>query len=172
MIHKLSVLPISIFLVILYFLFSGLSKDPTLIPSPLIGKPVPEFSSTTLFEKKTITNTDLLGETYILNVWGSWCYGCSIEHDFIMDINSKKTIKIYGLNYKDKRFAAISWLEKKGNPYQSIIFDDTGSIAIDFGVYGAPETFLINDEGIVIHKHIGPIDQAYYKKIILPVIEK
>ena len=172
MIHKLSVLPISIFLVILYFLFSGLSKDPTLIPSPLIGKPVPEFSSTTLCEKKTITNTDLLGETYLLNVWGSWCYGCSIEHDFIMDINSKKTIKIYGLNYKDKRFAAINWLEKKGNPYKSIIFDDTGSIAIDFGVYGAPETFLINDEGIVIHKHIGPIDQAYYKKIILPVIEK
>ena len=170
--YKLAVIPILIFLIILYFLYSGLNKDPTLIPSPLIGKSVPEFTSITLIDNQIITNKNLLGKFYILNVWGSWCYGCSLEHNFLIDIYNTDTIEIYGLNYKDKRENAIEWLRSKGNPYKKIIFDNDGDIAIDFGVYGAPETFLINEKGIIIHKHVGPIDNSYYNDVLLPKIKK
>jgi cytochrome c biogenesis protein CcmG/thiol:disulfide interchange protein DsbE len=168
MFHKLSVLPILIFLVILYFLYSGLNKDPTLIPSPLIGKAMPTFSSTTLIDNQKINNNDLLGEMHIINVWGSWCYACSIEHKHLIDIYSRGTINIYGLNYKDNRGSALEWLKVRGNPYKHNIYDNKGNIAIDFGVYGAPETFLIDKKGIIIHKHVGPIDENYYNKVILP----
>ena len=170
--YKLAVLPIPIFIIIIYFLYSGLNKDPTLIPSPLIGKLVPEFSSTTLFDNKVITNKSLLGKPYVLNVWGSWCYGCSLEHNLLIDIYNSGTIDIYGLNYKDNKINAMEWLKNKGNPYRKIIFDNDGSIAIDFGVYGAPETFLVNKNGIIIHKHVGPIDQNYYNDVLLPNIKK
>ncbi len=168
MLHKLSILPILIFLVILYFLYSGLNKDPTLIPSPLIGKAMPTFSSITLIDNQKINNNDLLGEMHILNVWGSWCYACSIEHKHLIDIYSRGTINIYGLNYKDNRSSALEWLKVRGNPYKYNIYDNKGNIAIDFGVYGAPETFLIDKKGIIIHKHVGPIDENYYNKVILP----
>ena len=170
--YKLAVLPIPIFIIIIYFLYSGLNKDPTLIPSPLIGKLVPEFSSTTLFDNKVITNKSLIGKPYILNVWGSWCYGCSLEHNLLIDIYNTGIIDIYGLNYKDNKINAMEWLKNKGNPYRKIIFDNDGSIAIDFGVYGAPETFLVNKNGIIIHKHVGPIDQNYYNDVLLPNIKK
>jgi len=170
MIRKLSLLPIAIFFAVIYFLFIGLDKDPTLIPSPLIGKQLPEFNSKTLLDNSKITNNDLLEKTYILNVWGSWCYACSIEHNYFIDIKKKKSIDIYGLNYKDNRKSAVKWLKDKGNPYKKNIFDDSGNIAIELGVYGAPETFLVN-EGIIIHKHIGPIDKNYYKEIVLPNIK-
>ena len=170
--YKLAVLPIPIFIIIIYFLYSGLNKDPTLIPSPLIGKLVPEFSSTTLFDNKVITNKSLIGKPYMLNVWGSWCYGCSLEHNLLIDIYNTGTIDIYGLNYKDNKINAMEWLKNKGNPYKKIIFDNNGSIAIDFGVYGAPETFLVNKNGIIIHKHVGPIDQNYYNDVLLPNIKK
>ena len=170
--YKLAVLPIPIFIIIIYFLYSGLNKDPTLIPSPLIGKLVPEFSSTTLFDNKVITNKSLIGKPYMLNVWWSWCYGCSLEHNLLIDIYNTVTIDIYGLNYKDNKINAMEWLKNKGNPYRKIIFDNDGSIAIDFGVYGAPETFLVNKNGIIIHKHVGPIDQNYYNDVLLPNIKK
>ncbi|MAZ79908.1 MAG: DsbE family thiol:disulfide interchange protein [Gammaproteobacteria bacterium] len=170
--YKLAVLPIPIFIIIIYFLYSGLNKDPTLIPSPLIGKLVPEFSSTTLFDNKVITNKSLIGKPYMLNVWGSWCYGCSLEHNLLIDIYNTGTIDIYGLNYKDNKINAMEWLKNKGNPYRKIIFDNDGSIAIDFGVYGAPETFLVNKNGIIIHKYVGPIDQNYYNDVLLPNIKK
>ena len=114
----------------------------------------------------------MLGKSYILNVWGSWCYGCSLEHNFLIDIYNTDTIDIYGLNYKDSRENAIEWLRSKGNPYKKIIFDSDGDIAIDFGVYGAPETFLINENGIIIHKHVGPIDNKYCNDVLLPKIKK
>jgi len=170
--YRLSVFPALIFIIILYFLYSGLNKDPTLIPSPLIGKSIPEFMSTTLFDKKNFSNKDLIGEIFILNVWGSWCYGCILEHKSLIDIYKKNTINIYGLNYKDKSELAIIWLKERGNPYKEVIFDNSGDIAIDFGVYGAPETFLVNQKGIIIHKHVGPIDNNYYDKVVLPVLKK
>lgn len=170
--HKLSILPLPIFIVILYFLYSGLGKDPTHIPSPLIGKTIPDFSSKTLLNDRNISNKSLIGKTYILNVWGSWCYGCSQEHDYLIDIYNANTIEIYGLNYKDDKLSAKEWLKTKGNPYKDNIFDHDGNIAIDFGVYGAPETFLIDSKGVIIHKHVGPIDHNYYKDVILQHIKK
>ena len=172
MVYRISVFPILISIIILYFLYSGLNKDPTLIPSPLIGKSIPEFNSITLIGNENFTNKDLIGEIFILNVWGSWCFGCKLEHENLVEIYKKNTINIYGLNYKDNSELAISWLKERGNPYKAVIFDNNGDIAIDFGVYGAPETFLVNQKGIIIHKHVGPIDQDYYNSVILPVLKK
>jgi|TARA_B100001059_G_scaffold92539_1_gene91631 cytochrome c biogenesis protein CcmG/thiol:disulfide interchange protein DsbE len=172
MIRKISFIPILVFFAILYFLYGGLGKDPTLIPSPLIGKQVPSFFSETLILEEEISNEGLIGKPYILNVWGSWCYGCSLEHDHLLDIKLKNKIEIYGLNYKDNRNDAKEWLKTKGNPYKKIIFDYDGSIAIDFGVYGAPETFIVDKLGYIIHKHVGPIDQNYYNNVVIPLIEK
>tara|TARA_B100000575_G_scaffold288929_1_gene289792 strand:+ start:715 stop:1233 length:519 start_codon:yes stop_codon:yes gene_type:complete len=169
---KTSIIPITVFLVILYFLFSGLNKDPTIIPSPLIGKKIPSFESKTLIDNEIISNNDLIGNFILINVWGSWCYACTIEHENLIDIYKNEEITIYGLNYKDNREAALSWLKKRGNPYKKNIIDKDGSIGIDFGVYGAPETFLINKEGIIVYKHIGPIDRNFFKEIVLPYISK
>jgi len=170
--YKLSILPLLALIAIFYFLYSGLNEDPTLIPSPLIGKKIPQFYSTTLLEQKSISNEDLIGRPFILNVWASWCYACTLEHNNLLKIYGKNTIPIYGLNYKDDMDSAKEWLKSKGNPYKRIILDKDGNIGIDFGVYGAPETFLVNNDGLIIHKHVGPIDENYYNKIILPLIEK
>ena len=169
--YKLSILPLFALITIFYFLYSGLNKDPTLIPSPLIGKKIPQFYSTALLEQKSISSEDLIGEPFILNVWASWCYACTLEHNNLLKIHKNNTIPIYGLNYKDDTDSAKEWLNSKGNPYKDIIVDVDGNIGIDFGVYGAPETFLVNNDGLIIHKHVGPIDESYYNKIILPLIE-
>ena len=170
--YRISALPILVFLAILYFLYNGLYKDPTLIPSPLIGKTLPEFKSTSLIHSRDINNTDLLGKNYLLNVWASWCYGCSVEHDYLLDIYNDNKILIYGLNYKDDKKSAITWLKEKGNPYKDIIVDYSGDIGIDLGVYGAPETFLINSDGLILLKHVGPISSDFYEKNILPLLLK
>ena len=168
---KLPTLLIVLFLGIIYFLYTGLGKDPTLIPSPFIGKTAPDFKSTDLISGKVITNKDLLGKFYILNVWASWCYGCSLEHNYLMNIYKNNKIDIIGLNYKDEKNSAINWLKERGNPYKNIIVDENGNIAIDYGVYGAPETFIIDEEGVIIYKHVGPIEQDFYNKIILPLMK-
>lgn len=159
-------------MVILYFLFSGLNEDPTVIPSPLIGKKIPSFNSKTLIDNKTISNNDLLGNFILINVWGSWCYACTIEHENLINIFKSEKIDIYGLNYKDNKEEALSWLKIRGNPYKKNIIDEDGSIGIDFGVYGAPETFLINKEGVIVYKHIGPIGHNFFEEIVLPFIKK
>ena len=169
---KLPTLLIVLFLGVIYFLYTGLDKDPTLIPSPLIGKTVPDFKSTDLISGENITNKELLGKFYILNVWASWCYGCSLEHNHLMNIYKNNEIDIFGLNYKDEKNSAINWLKERGNPYKNVIVDVNGNIAIDYGVYGAPETFIINEDGVIIYKHVGPIDQSFYNKIILPLMKK
>ena len=169
---RLQTLLIVLFLGIIYFLYTGLGKDPTLIPSPFIGKIAPDFKSTDLISGKVITNKDLLGKFYILNVWASWCYGCSLEHNYLMNIYKNNKIDIIGLNYKDEKNSAINWLKERGNPYKNIIVDENGNIAIDYGVYGAPETFIIDEEGVIIYKQVGPIEQDFYNKIILPLMKK
>jgi len=169
---RFSTLSIVFFLGIIYFLYAGLDKDPTLIPSPLIGKTAPNFKSIDLITGESITNIELLGKFYILNVWASWCYGCSIEHNYLMNMYKNNEIDIFGLNYKDEKDSAINWLKERGNPYKKIIVDTDGNIAIDYGVYGAPETFVIDEDGIIIYKHVGPIDQNFYNQIILPLMKK
>ncbi len=170
--YKLSFFTFVLFAFIFFFLYSGLNKDPTFIPSPLVGKKIPNFQSITLVDNKSISSNSLLGKFYIINVWASWCYACTLEHDDLLNITKKNTIDVYGLNYKDNKFSAIQLLKEKGNPYKENIMDYNGDIAINFGVYGVPETFLINEKGIIVHKHVGPIDESYYKTIIFPKIKK
>ncbi len=166
-------LPFIIFVVIISFFWQGLNKDPHKVPSVLIGKPVPGFKYASLeHADKSITNQVFLGHVSLLNVWATWCISCRAEHPVLMDIAQSNRVVLYGLNYKDDRNAAIDWLAKFGNPYRDIIFDHKGELAINFGVYGSPETFVIDRNGVIRYKYIGPISPTAWEEEILPVIEK
>ena len=149
-------MPLIIFAVLVVFLAIGLTLNPRLVPSPLIGKPAPEFDLPLLIGDGSFSNKDLIGHVTLVNVWASWCFACRQEHETVKYL-SQKGVRIIGLNYKDEAEAAKNWLKKLGNPYQAIAADKDGRIAIDWGVYGAPETFLIDKEGIIRHKVIGPL---------------
>lgn len=165
--------PAIIFLVITGFLYVGLYKDPSLVPSPLIGKPVPPFVASTLKDPdKTITEKDLQGDYALVNVWGTWCAACKQEHAALVYLAEQLQVPIYGLNYKDERASALQWLERYGDPYVANIYDNTGRIGIDFGVYGAPETFLIDHQGIIHHKLVGVMTPEIWKTQFVPKINQ
>ena len=152
------IIPIAIFILLVALFGIGLTKDPRLIPSPLIGKPLPEFELSLLHHPEDIVKKhDLIGEYMLLNVWASWCVACAEEHSLIIDLAKQKTIKIVGINYKDKSSDALRWLEEKGDPYDSTLVDFDGELGMDLGVYGVPETFLIDPKGQVLYKHVGPL---------------
>ena len=164
---KVTLIPISLFGLMLIFLAIGLTLDPKLVPSPLVGKTLPKFSSNSLVEPNVIFHSDeLKGEPYLLNVWASWCSACRIEHPLLIELAKKKRIPIVGLNYKDRRSDSIKWLQTYGNPYNFSFFDPEGKIGMDLGVYGVPETFLVNESGIVVYKHIGPLNETILKTTI------
>lgn len=166
-------LPLGVFIALLAFLGMGLERDPRLLPSPLIGKPAPQFALPTLAEPdRKLTRADLLGKVSLLNVWASWCVSCREEHPVLVEISRTTGIPVYGLDYKDNRKAALQWLAERGNPYVVNAFDASGRLGIDFGVYGVPETFVIDRKGIVAYKHVGPITPAAWRNEILPVVEK
>lgn len=166
-------IPLVVFAVIMGFLWKGLHKDPHQLPSALIGKPVVAFSYPSLLDEgQVITQQQFLGHVSLLNVWATWCITCHAEHPVLMDIAQSKKVVIYGLNYKDDPQAARQWLQKYGNPYQGVILDDKGRLAIDFGVYGSPETFVIDAKGIIRYKHIGAISPDVWKDNIEPEVEK
>jgi len=163
--------PLAIFMVLAAFLFRGLSLDPKLVPSPLVGKPMPAFTLTRLEDPNaTISDTDLKGKVSLLNIWATWCVSCRAEHETLLMLAETGKVDIYGLNYKDDRAAAQQWLRKLGNPYVANAFDDTGRVGIDWGVYGAPETFIIDSKGIIRHKHIGPLSVDVINEEILPLV--
>ncbi len=169
-------LPLIAFIGLALLLFVGVrmnsGKDNSAIPSPLIGKPAPQFSLPVLNKPDEIIKTnDLLGQTYLLNVWGSWCPACQIEHPIITELAKSGKIKVLGYNYKDETEAANRWLQQFGNPYDTILVDESGRAALDWGIYGAPETFLIDAKGIVRWKHVGPITQEIIDQEILPTLE-
>ncbi len=165
-------LPLFAFLALASLLFMGLSLDPKKIPSPLIGKPAPEFSLPLLeAPEKTLTHNDLKNKVSLLNVWATWCGGCRHEHPVVMQL-AKTGVPIYGLNYKDKRPDAKRWLLQLGNPYLANAFDEDGRVGIDWGVYGAPETFVIDKQGVIRHKHIGPLTTEVVNRDILPLIRQ
>ncbi|MDJ0655943.1 MAG: DsbE family thiol:disulfide interchange protein [Xanthomonadales bacterium] len=170
---KLSaVLPLGVFLVLGILLASGIGKDPTQIPSPLLDKPAPEFELPVLGrEPETLSKKDLSGAPYLLNVWASWCPACQIEHPYITELAERGPVPVYGLNWKDAREDAIRWLDFFGDPYRASLFDGDGRTGIDFGVYGAPETFLIGADGRVLEKHIGPLDAAAFQEKFAPLIQ-
>ncbi|MGB7931601.1 MAG: DsbE family thiol:disulfide interchange protein [Gammaproteobacteria bacterium] len=165
--------PLAIFALLVAFLYRGLSMDPKLVPSPLVGKPMPTFSLTRLDNPAvTISDTDFRGKVTLLNVWATWCVSCRREHETLVQLAKTGQVDIYGLNYKDNREEANRWLKRLGNPYVANAFDSDGRVGIDWGVYGAPETFIIDREGIIRHKHIGPLTIEIINDEILPLVAK
>lgn len=150
--------PLLVFGLIGVLLFSGLGKDPKIVPSVLIGKAAPVFELPELHQPETrFTPATLRGKPYLLNVWGSWCVACREEHEVLSAFAARNLVPVVGLNWKDQREDAQRWLQQFGDPYDHIPVDTEGRTAIDFGVYGAPETFIIDGQGVIRFKHIGPL---------------
>jgi len=166
-------LPMGIFLVLVVFLGIGLRLDPKEVPSPLIGKPAPAFALARLDKpEQKISRDDLLGKVWMLNVWASWCVACRQEHPLLVEFAKANILPIYGLNYKDKPDAGRKWLADFGNPYTASLSDLDGRVGIDFGVYGVPETFIIDRQGMVRFKHIGPVTPEVLRTQIEPLVRK
>lgn len=163
--------PAGIFALLVIVFLVGLGKDPTLVPSPLIGKPAPEFSLPRLDDPaRTLSRADLLGKTSLVNVWGTWCSGCRQEHETLLELARTSGVPIYGINWKDDPALARQWLATLGNPYAAVGVDAEGGAAIDWGVYGAPETFLIGPDGTVLYKHIAPLNADVWREEFVPRI--
>ena len=165
-------LPLIGFLILSAFLAIGLKLDPREVPSPLIDKPAPEFAVTTLFDpEQTIGTEKLRGQVWLLNVWASWCAACRDEHPLINELSSRDMLTIVGLNYKDERTDAKQWLRVFGDPYDAIAYDYEGDVGIDYGVYGVPESFLIDKQGHIRYKQIGPFTAETIETTLVPLIK-
>jgi len=159
-----SIVFFSILLIFFYLLI--IERDPTKLPSKLLNKNVPKFETETLLgREKFISSKEFGNEITLVNFFATWCKPCRDEHVYILRLLNKKKLKIIGINYKDNPKKAIKWLKELGNPYSNVALDKSGRIAIDWGVYGIPETFVINSKGIIKYKHVGPIAQKAYLKI-------
>jgi cytochrome c biogenesis protein CcmG, thiol:disulfide interchange protein DsbE len=170
---KRYLLPLLVFVVLVGFLAVGLTLKPREVPSPLIDKPAPAFSLPLLeAPDKSLSAQDLRGKVWLLNVWASWCVACRQEHPLLVEMAKTGTVPIYGLNYKDKRPDALQWLGRFGNPYTQSISDAAGLVGIDYGVYGVPETFVIDKAGVIRHKFIGPLTPEALRDDILPLVKK
>ncbi|HXX82815.1 MAG TPA: DsbE family thiol:disulfide interchange protein [Casimicrobiaceae bacterium] len=166
-------IPLAIFLILLAFLWVGLGRDPREVPSPLIGKPAPAFSLSQLHEpSQALSNSDLRGKVWLLNVWASWCVSCREEHPLLMQLAAGKTVPIYGLDYKDDPGSGKAWLAQNGDPYTASIVDRDGRVGIDYGVYGVPETFVVDKEGVIRYKQIGPLSVEALQRKILPLVRE
>ncbi len=169
----LFLVPLAALIALAVILAVGLNRDPREVPSPLIGKPAPAFSLTLLNDPdQTITRDDLRGRVWMLNVWASWCVACRQEHPLLVAFSKKGLVPIYGLNYKDQRGDGSAWLARFGNPYDASFFDEDGRVGIDFGVYGVPETFVIDGNGVIRMKHIGPLTPEVLAEKIEPLLKK
>ena len=165
--------PLFIVLFIGVFLFVGLGLNPREVPSQHINKPAPDFSLQQLHNMQTkFSKSDLQGKVWMLNVWASWCVACRQEHPVLVNMARNGEIPVYGLNYKDTPTQAKRWLEEHGNPYEISIVDYDGKVGIDYGVYGVPESFLIDKQGIIRHKVIGPLSSIELRKCVLPIFRE
>lgn len=163
--------PLVIFLVLAGFLFVGLGLDPREVPSPLIGKPAPAFTLPQLHApEKTFSSQDMKGQVWMLNVWASWCGACKDEHPILMDLAQQNIVPIYGLDYKDKREDGLATLRNSGDPYTLAISDADGKVGFDYGVYGVPETYIIDKQGVIRDKLIGAVTPQNLRERILPLI--
>ncbi len=166
-------IPLAVFGVLVAFLGAGLKLDPREVPSPLIGKPAPGFALARLDDAATtVKRDDMLGKVWMLNVWASWCVACREEHPLLVEFSKQKVLPIYGLNYKDQRPDGLGWLSQFGNPYDVSLFDNDGRVGIDFGVYGVPETFIMDKQGVVRMKHIGPLTPEVIESKIVPLVRQ
>lgn len=168
----LYLLPILVLGVLIVLFWRGLYLNPRILPSPLIGKPVPAFNLPELrHPENAITQQNLIGHVSLVNVWGTWCYACREEQQTLMAFSRQNIVPIYGWDYKDDRQAALAWLARRGDPYTAVAFDASGNAAINWGVYGAPETFLIDARGIIRYKYIGPLTPGVIQNDLLPRIQ-
>lgn len=170
---KRFLLPLAIFVVMVGFLAVGLTLNPREVPSPLVGKPAPDFSLPQLHESdKVFSPKELAGKVWLLNFWASWCNGCKEEHPVLMQVAQSGAVPIYGVDYKDTRQEALAWLARWGNPYPLVAVDEAGRVGINYGVYGVPETYVIDKAGRIRYKQIGPVDQDILEKKILPLVRE
>jgi cytochrome c biogenesis protein CcmG, thiol:disulfide interchange protein DsbE len=166
-------IPLALFGVLIGFLAVGLKRDPHEIPSPLVSKTAPAFKLPQLIlQDKTFSPVDLKGQVWMLNVWASWCAGCRVEHPLLVELSRSQMLPLIGLNYKDKRENALKFLGQHGDPYHLSALDVDGRVGIDYGVYGVPETFIIDKNGVIRHKQIGPITPEALQETILPLINQ
>ena len=166
------ILPLIIFIVVAGFLYKGLSLNPREVPSPFINKPAPDFSLQKLANmSEQFSNKDMLGKVWLLNVWASWCVACRQEHPLLVQMARRGDVPIYGLNYKDAPTQARQWLKQHGDPYVLSAVDYQGNVGIDYGVYGVPETFVIDKRGIIRHKVIGPISFNILNECVMPLVK-
>jgi cytochrome c biogenesis protein CcmG/thiol:disulfide interchange protein DsbE len=166
-------IPLGIFIVLVTFLAIGLSRDPREVPSPLINRPAPAFSLPQLKDPtKTFSAEEMRGKVWILNVWASWCISCRDEHPLLFEYQRTGVVPIYGLNYRDKRDDALAWLGELGDPYVLSASDTDARVGINYGVYGAPESYLIDKNGVIRFKQIGPITPDVWEKSIVPLVKE
>lgn len=164
-------LPLGVFIVLAGFLYVGLGLNPHEVPSPLIDKPAPAFTLPQLHdEQKNFSMTDMQGKVWLLNVWASWCVSCREEHPVLMALAQQNLVPIIGLDYKDKPEDGKLWLARGGDPYELSVMDREGRIGIDYGVYGVPETYVIDKQGIIRYKHIGPVTQQSLNEKVIPLV--
>lgn len=166
-------LPFTLFISLVLLLALGLKLKPKDVPSPLINQPIPQFELPNLTDTQhSFHPVDLSGEVWILNVWASWCVSCREEHQQLLNLQQQSLIKLVGFNYKDDPDAACEWLKTQGNPYNLIVADRTGETAIDLGVYGVPETYIIDKHGVVRYKHTGPLHQHELETLFMPLLHQ
>jgi cytochrome c biogenesis protein CcmG, thiol:disulfide interchange protein DsbE len=166
-------IPLAIFVVLVAFLLVGLSLNPREVPSPLVGQPAPQFKLARLHQPESLLGpTELKGQVWLLNVWASWCVSCRVEHPLLVELSKSKLVPLVGLNYKDKPDEGRAWLAQHGDPYDVSVVDRDGRVGIDWGVYGVPETFVVDKAGTIRYKHIGPVDAAALEKKILPLVRE
>ncbi|WP_407315896.1 DsbE family thiol:disulfide interchange protein [Pseudomonas sp. nanlin1] len=163
-------IPLLLFMAVAVFLYRGLYLNPSELPSALIGKPFPEFNLPAVQGAKALSRADLLGQPALVNVWGTWCVACRIEHPVLNKL-AGQGVRVYGINYKDDNAAALKWLRDFHDPYQLNINDAQGRLGLDLGVYGAPETFMIDAQGVIRHKYVGVIDETVWRERLAPLYQ-
>ncbi len=165
------VVPIVAFLILIPVFFIGLTKDPSLLPSPFLGKAAPTYDLPSLTNpEQRVGSASYAGQMVLVNIWATWCVGCRQEHEFLMQLSRQNIIPIYGINWRDNRDDALRWLRELGDPYVESGFDADARVGIDWGAYGAPETFLVSADGIVLYKYLGPLDWTMWENTFVPLI--
>jgi cytochrome c biogenesis protein CcmG/thiol:disulfide interchange protein DsbE len=164
-------LPLVLFAALALFLFRGLELNPRELPSALIDRPLPAFSLPALGEERLLSRDDVTGRAALLNVWATWCVSCRMEHPFLRQL-AERGVPIYGINYKDDDAAARRWLEELGDPYLANVADREGSLGLDLGVYGAPETYLLDAAGVIRYRHVGVVDERVWQGTLGPLYDE
>jgi cytochrome c biogenesis protein CcmG/thiol:disulfide interchange protein DsbE len=165
-------IPLVVFALLIGVFVVGLGRDPSQLPSPLLDKPAPQFDLPSLLNpEQRVTTQDFGGEVALVNVWATWCVGCRQEHNFLLQLSKADVLPIYGLNWRDNGPEARRWLQQLGDPYVATAYDEDGRVGIDWGVYGAPETFLIGKDGTVLYKQLGPLSWGLWEEKFVPLLE-